>query len=68
VRARSIGAPRQTEQENPRLVGGDLPGGSYEIDPQLLFRRVPDLCRYRTPLRGLYVAGASRHRAARCTG
>ena len=53
--------PAQTEQENPSLVGGDLAGGSYELDQQLLFRPDPRLCRYRTPLRGLYMAGASVH-------
>ncbi len=61
VLARSIRNPRQTEAENPSLVGGDLGGGSYELDQQLLFRPAPELCRYRTPLRGLYVAGASVH-------
>ncbi len=52
---------RQTEAENPSLVGGDLTGGSMELDQQLLFRPAPELCRYRTPLPGLYVAGASVH-------
>ena len=58
---RSIRTPAQTEQENPSLVGGDLAGGSYELDQQLLFRPDPCLCRYGTPLRGLYMAGASTH-------
>lgn len=61
VLARSIRNPAQTERENPSLVGGDLGGGSYEIDQQLIFRPAPELSRYRTPLRGLYVAGASTH-------
>jgi len=61
VLARSIRNPRQTEAENPSLVGGDLAGGSYELDQQLVFRPAPELCRYRTPLPGLYVAGASVH-------
>jgi len=42
-------------------VGGDLGGGSYELDQQLVFRPAPELARYRSPLRGLYVAGASTH-------
>jgi phytoene dehydrogenase-like protein len=54
-------SPPQTEQENPSLVGGDLAGGSYELDQQLVFRPAPELSRYRSPLRGLYVAGASTH-------
>jgi phytoene dehydrogenase-like protein len=61
VLARRHRNPRQTEAENPSLVDGDLGGGSYELDQQLLFRPAPELCRHRTPLRGLYVAGASIH-------
>ncbi|MEA2373064.1 MAG: hypothetical protein QOH12_3458 [Solirubrobacteraceae bacterium] len=61
VLARSIRNPQQTEAENPSLVGADLAGGSYELDQQLVFRPAPELCRYRTPLPGLYIAGASVH-------
>jgi phytoene dehydrogenase-like protein len=61
VLARAIRNPARTEAENPSLVGGDLGGGSYELDQQLVFRPAPELCRYRTPLRGLYVTGASVH-------
>ncbi|HEY4278362.1 MAG TPA: NAD(P)/FAD-dependent oxidoreductase [Conexibacter sp.] len=58
---RSARPPVETERENPSLVGGDLGGGSYELDQQLVFRPSPSLCRYRTPVRGLYLAGASTH-------
>jgi phytoene dehydrogenase-like protein len=61
VLARAARTPAGTEAENPSLVGGDLAGGSYELDQQLIFRPAPELARYRTPLRGLYVAGASIH-------
>ena len=61
VLARSLRSPTAIEQENPSLVGGDLPGGSFELDQQLCFRPAPELFRGRTPLRGLYVAGASVH-------
>jgi phytoene dehydrogenase-like protein len=61
VLARAARSPAETERINPSLVGGDLAGGSYELDQQLVFRPAPELCRYRTPLRGLYVAGASTH-------
>ena len=61
VLARAIRNPQQTEAENPSLVDGDLGGGTYELDQQLVFRPAPELCRHRTPLRGLYVAGASIH-------
>lgn len=61
VLGRRVRGPRLTEEENPSLVGGDLAGGSYELDQQLVFRPAPELCRTRTPLRGLYVTGASVH-------
>lgn len=61
VLARTLRNPTQTERENPSLVGGDLGGGSMELDQQLIFRPAPELCRHRTPLRGLYVSGASVH-------
>jgi phytoene dehydrogenase-like protein len=58
---RALRSPQQTETQNPSLVGGDLGGGTYELDQQLVFRPAPELCRHRTPLRGLYVSGASVH-------
>ena len=61
VKGRAIRNPAQTEAENPSLVGGDLGGGTYELDQQLVFRPAPELCRHRTPLKGLYVTGASVH-------
>ncbi|HEY3020386.1 MAG TPA: NAD(P)/FAD-dependent oxidoreductase [Solirubrobacteraceae bacterium] len=61
VLARTLRPARETERQNPSLVGGDLAGGAYEIDQLAVFRPAPRLCRGRTPLRGLYVAGASVH-------
>jgi phytoene dehydrogenase-like protein len=61
VLARTVRPPRRLERENPSLVGGDLGGGSAQLDQQLIFRPAPELFRYRTPLAGLYVAGASTH-------
>jgi phytoene dehydrogenase-like protein len=61
VLARAIRSPRATEAENPSMVGGDLGGGTMELDQQLIFRPAPEVLRYRTPLNGLYVAGASTH-------
>jgi phytoene dehydrogenase-like protein len=61
VEARALRGPARSERENPSTVGGDLAGGTYELDQLLVFRPAPELCRYRTPLRGLYVAGASVH-------
>ena len=61
VVARHLRTPRELEQQNPSMVAGDLAGGSFEIDQQLVFRPAPELSRYRTPLRGLYVGSASVH-------
>lgn len=61
VLARALRGTRATEAENPSMTGGDLGGGSMELDQQLVFRPAPELARYRTPLRGLYAAGASTH-------
>ncbi|HEY6760411.1 MAG TPA: NAD(P)/FAD-dependent oxidoreductase [Baekduia sp.] len=61
VLARAVRSPAATEAENPSMVGGDLGGGTMELDQQLVFRPAPELSRYRAPLRGLYVAGASTH-------
>lgn len=61
VRARSIRSPADLERHNPSIVGGDLAGGSMEIDQQAIFRPAPEMARCRTPLRGLYVGGASVH-------
>jgi phytoene dehydrogenase-like protein len=68
VLARATRGVRATEAENPSMVGGDLGGGSMELDQQLVFRPAPELARYRTPLRGLYVAGASIHPAGAVHG
>jgi len=61
VLARACRSPRALERDNPSMVGGDLGGGSFELDQQFVFRPAPELCRYRTPLRGLYLAGSSTH-------
>jgi phytoene dehydrogenase-like protein len=53
--------PAELEAENACLVGGDIVGGSLELDQQLIFRPAPELFRGRTPLSGLYVAGAGVH-------
>jgi phytoene dehydrogenase-like protein len=61
VLGRSVRPPARIEAENPSLVGGDLASGSCELDQQLIFRPAPALCRGRTPIGGLYVAGAWIH-------
>jgi phytoene dehydrogenase-like protein len=61
ILARAMRGPAAIERENPSLVGGDLGGGSYAIDQQLALRPALRLVRGRTPVTGLYVAGASVH-------
>jgi phytoene dehydrogenase-like protein len=61
VLGRSIRSPERIEAENASMRGGDLASGSCDPDQQLVFRPAPALCRGRTPLLGLYVAGAWVH-------
>ena len=46
------------------LVGGDLGGGSAQLDQQLFLRPCFPYFRYRTPVKGLYLASASAHPGA----
>jgi phytoene dehydrogenase-like protein len=64
VLERSVRSPAAIEAENPSLRCGDLASGSCEADQQLVFRPALELCRGRTPLRGLYVGGAWVHPGA----
>lgn len=56
ILARSVTSPAGLERWNPNLIGGDFLGGTMDIR-QLLFR--PTHLLYRTPLRNLYLCGAS---------
>jgi phytoene dehydrogenase-like protein len=58
VLARHIQGPADLEAGDPNLVGGDVGGGSYALD-QTIFRPVPSLVPYATPVRGLWMGGAS---------
>ena len=58
VIGRHVLAPADLEARDANLIGGDVGGGSYALD-QLVFRPVPSLSPYRTPLRGLYLGSAS---------
>lgn len=61
VLASSVRSPGAIAADNPSMGAGDLASGSCELDQQLIFRPDPRLCRGRTPVRGLYVAGAWVH-------
>ena len=59
VLGRRILSPRDLERENPNLVGGDSLSGSHHLDQNFLFRPVFGWSRYRTPVRNLFLVGAS---------
>ena len=58
VIGRHVMDPGDLQERNDNLEHGDVGGGSYALD-QLVFRPVPSLSPYRTPLRGLYLGSAS---------
>jgi phytoene dehydrogenase-like protein len=64
IRARAIHTPEDLERMDENLVGGDLGGGSARFTQQLFFRPIFPYFRYRTPVRGLYLASASAHPGA----
>lgn len=61
VTARRVSGPGDLQQENRNLVSGAVNGGTSGLHQQLVFRPVPGLGRAETPVRGLYLAGASAH-------
>lgn len=58
ILVRHVLGPAELEARNANLVGGDVGGGSYVLD-QVIFRPVPSLAPYRTPVRGLYIGSAA---------
>ena len=58
ILARSARGPKQLEQYNANLVGGDINGGSANLR-QLLARPVLSFCPYQTPLKNLFICSAS---------
>jgi phytoene dehydrogenase-like protein len=58
ILARSAMGPADLEAHNRNLVGGDLNAGAMDLG-QLLFRPVPKLVPYRTPLADVYLCSAA---------
>ena len=58
VLARFVVTPPDLEAMDENLVGGDLGGGSAQIQHQLFFRPVFPYFRYRTPIRALYLGSS----------
>lgn len=54
-------SPDDLAAANRNLVGGDIAGGKFTIDQQLVFRPFPGWFRHTTPIRRLYMGGASTH-------
>lgn len=59
ILGRAVFSPRDLERENPNLIGGDNLSGSHHLDQNFLFRPLPGWSRYRTPVDGLHLCGAS---------
>lgn len=59
ILGRHVISPADLERANPNLVGGDNIAGSHHLDQQFIFRPFFGWWRYRTPVRRLYMCGAS---------
>ncbi len=59
VRNRVVHSPRDLEDDDPNLVGGDMVGGSHHMHQYLFFRPVSGWSRYRTPIKRLFITGQS---------
>jgi phytoene dehydrogenase-like protein len=57
--ARHVVSPLDLERFNPNSIGGDCNGGSHQLDQNFFFRPALGWSRYRTPIGGLYMIGAS---------
>ena len=58
ILARHVLGPADLEARNANLVGGDVGGGSYRLR-QVVFRPLPKLTPYSTPLKGLFIGSAA---------
>lgn len=59
VLKRVVHAPSDLMRDNPNLVGGDSLSGSHHLDQFYMFRPFPGWSGYETPIKGLYMVGAS---------
>jgi phytoene dehydrogenase-like protein len=57
--ARNVVSPLDLERGNANLIGGDCNGGSHHLDQHYFCRPLFGWSRYRTPIRKLYMIGAS---------
>ena len=61
IRKRHVLTPRTFPMHDENLVNGALNGGTAQLHQQLIFRPTTGLGRPETPIRGLYLGGASAH-------
>lgn len=59
IRKIYIYTPQDLENENPNLVNGDNVGGSHHLDQNFLFRPFSGWSNYKTPIKRLFMTGAS---------
>lgn len=59
IRSHNVLSPLDLERENSNLIGGDSLSGSHHLDQNFLFRPIAGYSRYKTPVQGLYMCGAS---------
>jgi len=59
ILARYVESPGDLERRNPNLVGGDQLGGSHHLSQNFLFRPMPGWANWKTPVKDLYLIGAS---------
>ena len=59
ILASAVLSPADLESYNPNLIGGDSLGGSHHPMQFAGLRPFPGATRYRTPIKGLYMCGAS---------
>lgn len=58
---RQVQLPGDLEHADANLVGGAVGGGTTQMHQQLVFRPIPGLGGPRTPVDGVYLAGAAAH-------
>jgi phytoene dehydrogenase-like protein len=59
ILGRSVLSPKDLERHNPNLEGGDSLSGSHHLRQQFMLRPFLGWSRYKTPVKDLYLCGAS---------
>ncbi len=59
VLGRAVLSPTDLERDNVNLIGGDSLSGSHHLDQNFMFRPAFGWSRYKTPVKNLYLVGAS---------